>query len=82
MAIKADFLDMAALIQALPDRDDFKVTLAEIHAKARNRDKFAPLFEALHVKLANNGEQKDRLLAIAAAFVPDHPLVQGTTKGK
>jgi len=69
-------------IQALPDRDEFKVRLAEIYAKAENREKFVPLFEALQPKLAENDEQKERLLAIATSFVPDHPLVQGRTEGK
>ena len=61
---------------SLPDSDEFKVTLAEVYAKAGEPDNFIPLFEKLYVDLPDNSEHKKRLMTIARAFVPDHRVFQ------
>ncbi|MFT4560964.1 MAG: hypothetical protein ACI9BW_000702 [Gammaproteobacteria bacterium] len=67
-------------IQALPDHPDFRVSLAEIYAHMEDRDKFIPLFAKLYVDLDNSKDQQVRLLEIATKFVPDHPLVQASSR--
>lgn len=63
-------------VEALPDKDEFKVTLAEVYAKAGDIDKFTPLLELLQPKLQHDKQQHDRLLLIAMKVVPDHPLIE------
>ena len=65
---------------ALPDHDAFQVTLAEIYAKSDDREKFVPLFAKLYIDLDNNPIEQSRLLQIAAAFIPDDPLVAATLR--
>jgi hypothetical protein len=67
-------------IQALPDHADFKVSLAEIYALMEDHDKFISLFAILYVDLHDDQEQQPRLLEIATKFVPDHPLVQASSR--
>lgn len=66
--------------QALPDHDDFQVKLAEIYAQSDDREKFVPLFAKLYLDLDNNPIEQARLLQIAAAFVPDDPLVAASLR--
>jgi hypothetical protein len=65
---------------SLPDHDDFQVTLAEIYAKSEDRAKFVPLFAKLYIDLDGNPIEQSRLLQIAAAFVPDDPLVRASLR--
>lgn len=69
-------------IESLPEPDGFKVTLAELYARAEDRENFNALFEALAGELTPGGEHRKRLVAIAVAFAPDHPLLKRGKKRK
>ena len=59
---------------ALPDRIDFKVTLAEIYAKGDDRENFTALFEKLYVDIDDSSEDFARLVKIARDFIPEHTV--------
>ena len=61
---------------ALPDRTDFKVTLAEVYAKTDDRENFTALFEKLYVDIDDTSEDMERLLRVARDFVPEHAIFQ------
>ncbi len=63
-------------IDALPGQNEFKVTLAEVYAKAGKLDKFIPLFEKLYVDLADDTDDKRHLMVVARTFIPDHTVVK------
>ncbi len=61
---------------ALPDRTDFKVTLAELYAKTDDRDNFTTLFEKLYVDIDDTSDDMTRLLQVARDYVPEHAIFQ------
>jgi hypothetical protein len=60
----------------LPDRQDFKIKLAELYFKLGDRDQFTALFEKLHAELGTDNELLTRLLVMAKKIIPDHSLVK------
>jgi thioredoxin-like negative regulator of GroEL len=63
-------------MDALPDRTDFKVTLAEVYVMIEDRESFTELFEKLYVDIADHAEDKERLMIAARAFIPEHTVIQ------
>lgn len=61
---------------ALPERTDFKVTLAEVYAKTEDRENFTALFEKLYVDIDDSSEHMVRLLHVAREFIPHHAVFQ------
>jgi hypothetical protein len=62
-------------VQALPENKKFRVTLAEIYALAKDRDKFLSLFPKLYIDLDHDKAEQARLVKIATNYAPDHSMV-------
>ncbi len=62
-------------IDSRPDSIKFKMKLAEVHCGAGSKEEFRVLFDELHEQVLKDSELRDKLHAMAAEIIPDHPLV-------